>query len=177
MSLVPVLVILAALVVVGFVFKDKILAFAKSKLGKPNLGTSLPNPVSPSATNVAPDHTVLPHLVAPSTRAFIREDQTPAKAPQAVDRTGFVLKNSGFPKVNEVGTDWVEFTILATLPNQMIQASCQNAVWLEEDVNGISVRRQASNPTALNLKLPKGEHRYRVKVDRPGTLVVKMGEH
>jgi hypothetical protein len=49
---------------------------------------------------------------------------------------------------------------------------------MDEEVNGVlQVRRQASNPTALWLALPPGEHSYRVRIDRDAMLDVQMREY
>ena len=189
-----ILVLLAvSIAIAAYVFRKKLAARISQVVSQVRTNVSKPEtvihpPVYTDPSRV-PEQSVEDWLATlpPSTRAYIPQgkereyrDQLVARAQAAapVDYSGFVLVNSSQPKVNEVGTDWVEFTVVATLPRQMIQASAQNAVWLDEEVNGaLQSHRQASNPTALNLKLPPGEHKYRVKLDRPSRLVVQMREY
>ena len=156
-------------IIVGLVFLLK-----KKKVVK----ESDPIPSKPYVVEEVKPAVLHPHLVAPSTRAFLNPDRPTYGPTVAIDYSGWELKNSGFPKVNPVrANEWATFMVYVEKPSQMIQASAQNATMLDEEIAGVSRHRQSSNPTALNLKLAPGVYPYKVRCDRDADLVVKYTEY
>ena len=188
MSIIIVVLVIAA--IAAYVFREKLAARISQVVSQVRTNVSKPETVVlPPVDNFPPkpEQTLEEWLATlpASTRAYIPQgkereyrDQLVAQAAAPVDYSGFVLRNSSQPRHNPVKSGvWTEFTVVATLPKQMIQASAQ-AEWMDEEVNGVlQHRRQASNPTALWLALPPGEHKYRVRLDRDAMLDVKMSEH
>ena len=186
----------ASIVAVAYLFREKLAALMSQVVSQ--VRTNVSKPDTPVSNSVQPPVYTEPSKPAPeqsleewlatlpaSTRAYIPQgkereyrDQLVAQAAAPVNYSGFVLTNSSRPRHNPVKSGvWTEFTVIATMPRQQIQASAQ-AEWMDEEVNGVlQHRRQASNPTALWLALPPGEHKYRVRLDRDAMLDVKMSEH